>query len=335
MEHLPLPCKLDGGVNYNLLLLLQCLTVCSVDLFVLISGYFSSKTDRRVVGKPLDLLIQSVIFVILSYFAKIATTGESFSASHFSELFIPSNYFVILYITLYLISPYINIVLRRLSVSQRKIRCFIIVLLLLFSIFPMINNAVAYLVGRQIIGFSSIGRLGNQWGYNIVNFCLLYCVGAAIRYLELDKTIKKRSAGVMAACCVIVNYLMYKFAIRPEMGHVAWMYDNIFVILLSASLFIYFKQLTFKSAFINTFAKAAFICYLIHNKLLPYLKIESFVNQPFYIMLAHLLLSLIAIYIFAWGIWYVYTLITTPIFKRLNTISIPILTDEEGDDSKG
>lgn len=320
-----------GGINYNLLLLLQCLTVCSVDVFVLISGYFSSKIDKRVVGKPLDLLIQSVLFVVLFYVGKVITSDEPFSYGEFFVRFIPANYFIILYVTLYLISPYINMVLRRLSVSQKKIRCFVVVLLLVFSVFPMITNITEYIVGYQLIGFSPISRLGDQSGYNIVNFCLLYCIGASIRYLELDKTINKRVAGVVAVGCVIIIYLMYIFAIRPEMGHVAWKYHNLFVILLSASLFVLFKQMKFKVGIINTLAKAAFVCFLIHGKFFPYLRVEYFVHQPFYIMLAHLFVSLIGIYIISWVVWYVYTLISTPVFKRLNNVSIPILTDEDNE----
>lgn len=306
--------------------MLQCVTVCSVDLFVLISGYFSSMTQRRTLGKPLDLLVQSVVFVIISYFAKVLTSDTPFSASHFFELFIPANYFVMLFVTLYMVSPYINIALKQLSEkSPENIKRFIVVVLCLFSIGPMLTEFMEHIVGHQIIGFNTIGRLGSQSGYNIVNFILLYCTGAAIRYMKLDTKISKKTACLISIGCVIAIYLMYQLCICPSLGHIAWHYDNLFVILLAGSLFILFKQFTFKSRTINSLAKAAFVCFLIHSKILPYLQINNFVNRSAYILLLHIVASLIAIYAFSWVVWRVYTWVTKWVFKRLDNVEIPLI----------
>ena len=321
-----------GGVNYNLLLFLQCLTVCSVDLFVLISGYYSSLSQRRTVGKPLDLLVQSVFFVIIAYIAKILTSDAEFSINHFVELFIPSNYFVILFITLYLVSPYINVALEKLNNrSPENIKRFMIVMLLLFSIFPMFTELIEHIVGRQITGFNSIGRLGSQSGYNIVNFVLLYCAGAAIRYLKLDIKISKRIALFASIGCVVAIYLMYQLCINPSMGHIAWHYDNLFVILLSVFLFIIFKQFQLKNRIINTLAKAAFVCFLIHGKILPYLRIGEFVDKSAYILLLHIVISLICIYVFSWLVWRVYSWATGRVVNYLDKVEIPLIFKDQTD----
>ena len=301
----------------------QCVTVCSVDLFVLISGYFSSTNDRRCVGKPSDLLFQSVAFVVLFHLAKVFSTGESISWGNLFEAFIPCNYFVNLYVVLYIVSPYINVVLRKVAETRKAMTIFMLVMILLFSVAPMLCNIIESIVSHQITGFSTIGRLGNQSGYNIVNFILLYCVGASLRLMKVDNHIKKRQAFSAAAICVVVISTMYKCAIRPELWHVAWKYDNLFVILLAASLFVLFKQFRFKSDIVNSLAKAAFVCFLIHSKILSFLRIEEFVQKPAWVMMLHLLVSLVVIYLVSWVVWRIYSYVMAPLFKRLDKVEIP------------
>lgn len=55
---------------------------------------------------------------------------------------VPSNWFVILYSTLYIISPYINILLEQLSGKQKK--KMVIVLFAIFSVWPTIVDLSGY-----------------------------------------------------------------------------------------------------------------------------------------------------------------------------------------------
>ena len=51
-----------GGGNYLILSLIRSFTISSVDIFVLITGYFLCTTNKRSIGKPLGLLLQVVFY---------------------------------------------------------------------------------------------------------------------------------------------------------------------------------------------------------------------------------------------------------------------------------
>ena len=65
------------------------------------------------------MLVQVVIFRCAFYFIEVLL-GTPFSRITFIGKLLPSNYYVILYLVLYVISPYINIVFDSLEKQQRK-----------------------------------------------------------------------------------------------------------------------------------------------------------------------------------------------------------------------
>ena len=109
----------EGTLNEALLLGLQGLCICVVDLFVLISGYFSCVSNKRSLVKIVGLLVQYSFFQMIRYIIEAIIDG-SFSWYAMLRAGIPVNNFVILYVSLYIISPYINLILRSLSETQVK-----------------------------------------------------------------------------------------------------------------------------------------------------------------------------------------------------------------------
>lgn len=67
------------------------------------------------------------------------------------------------------------------TVENQVIKKFVWVLLLIFSVYPTIVDIAQEIVGDEYIGLSTIGAYGSQWGYTIVNFTLMYIIGAYIR----------------------------------------------------------------------------------------------------------------------------------------------------------
>lgn len=55
------------------------------------------------------------------------------------------------------------------------------VVFLLFSVYAIGVDLLNEIVGQEIVGLSSIGAWGSQSGFTIVNFSLLYCLGAYLR----------------------------------------------------------------------------------------------------------------------------------------------------------
>ena len=50
-----------GSLNQGILFLIECCAVCAVDLFVLVSGYFLSKTEKRDPWKAVELVVQVIL----------------------------------------------------------------------------------------------------------------------------------------------------------------------------------------------------------------------------------------------------------------------------------
>ena len=109
-----------GMGNYLILSLIRSFTISSVDIFVLITGYFLCTTNKRSVAKPIVLLMQVVFYALVIYVVLILCGVESFSLKHLVGKLIPANWFITLYIVLFLISPYINVVINKFTEKYNK-----------------------------------------------------------------------------------------------------------------------------------------------------------------------------------------------------------------------
>ena len=118
----------NNSLNYYILMVLESLCICAVDLFMLISGYFSYMGKKTTLYKPIALIAQVIIFSfcwnLLTGLIKETLTIKSILSS-----LVPANYFVILYITVYLLSPYLNLLYERIT------KKFIVLLFILFSLY--------------------------------------------------------------------------------------------------------------------------------------------------------------------------------------------------------
>lgn len=117
--------------------------------------------QKRTLAKPFELLVQVVLFNELLYFASTILHHESISIKHIIGRLIPANWFVILYITLYLISPFLNIVVQK-AESVNALKKLIITLVLLFSVYPTLADMLGEVSHKEYMGLSSIGMYGSQ-----------------------------------------------------------------------------------------------------------------------------------------------------------------------------
>ena len=143
----------------------------------------------------------------------------------------------------------------------------------LFSVWPTVIDLLGEIQGKEMIGISTIGRLGAQKGFNIVNFILLYFVGAFLNHYSLSDKYKKMKKGkYLLAGCMFFMVIIFLWALAVQglerSGlRSAWVYHNPFVILLAVVLFLLFKDMCFESRVINELAKAAFTCFIFHKSI--------------------------------------------------------------------
>ena len=111
---------------------IQLLIVVHVDLFVLLTGYFQSKSNFKM-SKMLKIIAQClfytiVIMLVLSLTGVITLSKVEIVKNIFVN-FIGDYWFINIYLLLYAISPFLNIIIDNMNQSKYKkllICCFVI-----------------------------------------------------------------------------------------------------------------------------------------------------------------------------------------------------------------
>lgn len=315
----------EGSVNFYILYALEGLFICAVDLFVLISGYFLSGTGRRRSVKAVELIVQVMVIGVVKYLATCVVNGNPVSVKSLGGALLPNNYLVTLYITLYLLSPYINLALGRLTDKQYGILTGLCVLL--FSVWPTLLDTISAVTGYVFSGLYTTNSGGSQYGYSLLNFMLLYLIGGFLRRVGAGGcTLKKCPAGILLLVCS--GLLTLWQTVHPQ---IARAYCNPLVIAEAVLLFLLFQRIHFFSGIVNLLARGAFTCFLLHDVFLWYIGIEKVVVQSPWVMLGHLFLTVPLIYLVSWLVWRIFDWITGSVFrwagKKLHRLDAIISVD--------
>lgn len=302
-----------------ILFFLESLAIVGVNEFILISGYFLSMRQERSFWQPIKLIIQ-VILINLIFTIVSQLINNSFSIKPLLGCFIPNNYFVILYCILYIVSPYINLIIMKLS--NIGLKRLVLILVLLFGLYPAFVDLLGEIIGQEIIGLSSIGMYGSQYGYQIVNFSMMYVIGSAIRRGIFDKL--ENRLIIVCLCISIITMILWNTTARlanfRRLG--AWDYNNPLVIINAALTFLLFNRIEIKSSFasknINQLAKGVFTVFLVHGYFLRFLQIERFVRGNILLLLLHIFISPVILYLIGYIIFVVYDKASSLVFKPIS-----------------
>ncbi len=298
------------GLNSGVLRFLEALTAVSVNIFLLISGYFSCKRRSVSTGKALRLVAQVIVFQLaLSLVSGVV--GHSLRLRSLLAALLPTNYYVTLYLAIYLLSPYIHKLLG--SLSERGLRRLVLLLFGMFSLYQCAVDVLESLAGTELTGMSPVSLHGGQYGYTVVNFLLLYCIGAYLRLSELGKKLSFHRCLLGFLLCASLVWLWS--LVSPDL---AWAYCNPILILEAVFLFLASLKLSFRSRFVNTLAKSSYTCYLLNIPLVQRVGAAAAAAKPLPFLLAHLLGSVAGIYLLCWGVDAVYTAITRKAFAALD-----------------
>lgn len=254
-----------------------------------------------------ELIIQVILFNYFIYGMKCIFGYDQFSIRTFVTRIIPVNYYVILYCTTYLVSPYINIVLNALPIN--KLRSFVVGLAILFSGVPTIIDCLVEITGNNFYGLSPIGLYGSQYGYTIVNFILMYILGAALRKCMFFSRIKTRYCcyGILFSSITLVGWAYLNDIIGFGVERSAWEYCNPIVILESLLILTLFLRLKLGSInLINILSKATFTVYLLHSAFFKIFNFEAIFSGNFIVMIIKVTGIAMLIYGCCWVIDYLY-----------------------------
>lgn len=312
--------------NYQFFLLFRTISSPAVDLFILISGYFMVTNDNRDLGKPISLLLQVIYrnYIVFALLLLLGLADFSFKGLLFYS--IPMSYYPVLFVVLYFISPYLNLLLRHIvaTYSPKALKVFLLISFILFSIYPTLTDFMAEVFNYEWFGLNSVSAYGDQKGFTIINFMLLYIVGGAIRLTNFEMTSSKLVKLILL--CIALIYIWTQvcdlFTIKGMRS--SWVYCNPLVILYSLLLFLYFKNLKVQSNFINSTAQLVYMCFLIHSGIIANFNIglQNIVSDNIMLIVLHYILFTIIMFAISKVLLYIYNQFYKLVPQRIRDFKI-------------
>lgn len=252
--------------------IIQYAIIIHVNSFVLLSGYFQSKSNFRL-SKFLSLLFQVIFYVLLiSILADKFNLIDNYGVKNFVNDILPStvdNYwFIKMYIVVYLLSDIINKFID--SLDRKTYKNILIVLFLIFSISTFLTG----------------GKFFENNGYNFYHFIFIYMIGGYLRRYPIKETYHLKNMTINGYRCflvfgfffaIFVNYSFTQLAYRisnydsvfnmisNDLLYSHFMYSNPFVIIQTICYFLLFETLNIKSKIINLLSSCTFGTYLFHD----------------------------------------------------------------------
>lgn len=308
-----------GSLNYYFVYFMESLAIIGTNGFVLLTGYFSWKKTSVSLRKPVGLLMYVVAYNVLFFIIDLLIMREPFSLMKLVSCFIPRNWYVTLYIALMLVSPFINIVIKKLD--KETYLKMLGVLFVLCSVWPTVLDVVNAKLGLDFSGMNTVALGGASSGYSLINFILIYLIGAAIARFNLIS--HKMSWDILAY--VILSVMIFVQQLFLGAG---WSYANPLVILSCIAFFNIFRKLQVKSNLINVLSSASLGVFLIHtqfvvsNKIWRMCYIEEACQGTLPILFINMLLCCLGTYLICSMIDIACRKLTRPISSYLDKIAI-------------
>ena len=279
------------GLTYIETRLLKSFTIVAVNVFILISGYFSISFKLPRILKLGQLTwFYSVTLLILT----ISYGWHSinyYDFTFFVPIFSKKYWFITIYIILYILSPCLNKL--ALSISKNNFKSVLIIGFFIIYVWHTLSF---------ILNFS---RPIDDAGYGIPNFIYLYLLGRYIKLHGNVYTIKQNFLFLFFIIGISLFIFQLTYSIILGFSFTAlFSYNTIFVFLESVALFIFFTKLNIGyNSFINKWAKYCLAVYVIHehpifkNLIYDFLQITHI--SPIWFIPYSLLVSIIMYFTFA------------------------------------
>ena len=274
------------SLSFNKIILqLGFLGNLGVNIFFLISSYFMY--DKEIdIRRIIKLLFQIFSYSIIIYLIFVLIGQEPFNIVNFIKSFFPvlfKNYwFASVYVIIYILSPYINILIRNLDEKQHRniIIIFIFIWSILFT-FLKIDLYSNYFTDILILYFIAtyIKKYNSKISNNIV------------------KLLTFLSTLGLISLTIILNF------IPPLESYIPHIYsrNSLFIIMISTGMFISFLNKNWYSNIINIISSCVFGVYLLHDNYLIRKVLWNFVDNSKYItspyLIIHMLIVTIIIFI--------------------------------------
>lgn len=237
-------------ISSSVRVLLEMMSIGAVNIFVLISGWFTIKPSVKGFS---TFIFQWLFFSIGAYVVSVFWGFSEISIKEFAKCFAltgtPGYWFILSYICLYFFAPVLNAFIN--NSSKREL------LIVILSFFTF----------QTVYAFISGGADFLMKGYSALSFMGLYLLSAYVkRYCDLTRIPRRLYLYSYLTLSLILSF-MYIVGILNDIGSLTsrlLCYSNPLVIMSSLSLLLYFTQISFKSNFVNSVSRSSFAVYLLH-----------------------------------------------------------------------
>lgn len=241
-----------------LMFMTEAFSICAVDLFVLLSGWYGIRFKAKRLG---ELVFQVLFFGLFAIGVCCFFAPEELQHDVLSRLFIVGvndYWFVKAYVALYLLSPVLN---------------------------AYVEKATARQFGWLLVGFFAFQFTfgwafeSTRWlvaGYSLPSFIGLYLLARYMRLHPVKMWKLNRWWDLTIYLSIVVFLTIAMFVIKQNAGRGGALYFYIcpFVILGAVHLLLFFSKFSFQSRAINWLAISAFGAYLTQS--------SSFIGGRFY-----------------------------------------------------
>lgn len=303
-----------GSYNMLILDLFQCFSICAVNVFILISGYFLVSNNSRSLFKPVKLFFEVTLITVVNYVVLVIKKQAALSFLQYLFSISSLYWFIGIYIALYLISPFINVIIN--NISRKSMKVLVILLVVLFSVQPTMIDLTNAITHANFNYFSVVGYYGSQAGFTIVNFVIMYTIGGVLRSCK-DAVIAVPKSRYMLGyiiCSIVVDFV-------NQFTSIAIAYSTPVIIMQAVMIFCFFMCVDIGSSkIINALSAGTFTAYCIHIYFFPLFNIPKYATSAAWINVIHLLITVSLIYIACTVVHYIYSLITDPVFNKLRPL---------------
>lgn len=289
--------------------IIQSITCIGVDVFILISGFYSIKPKLKSVVNLFTIL---AFFYIGTYLLDVVVSDVTFTWRTLIVnlcAFSRENWFIQCYLFLILLSPILNAFVE--NYSQKPLLIYILIFLACAFYFGNIHDSTYFYFNG---------------GYSITTFILIYLVGRYLRLYGMNNfnTLSKYKAFVLYILSVAA-IVFVRFISKNE---AQWLNYNSPLIILSALLFfVLFTKISFKSKFVNMLGASCLSVYILHtcspiiNWFAEY-DVYIFTQFPFPLYLLMMLGGCIVIFILAIVLDKIRYLIVSPILRVIDKLKL-------------
>lgn len=232
----------------------RSLSIIAVSIYVLLSGYFLSKSKSKFqFSKLVKLFLETSFFSLIIYFALIVTNYSRFNLADFKistfSIIFNEYWFITVYFVLYILYPFLNKML--LNITKREHAYLLIMLFFIINVWD-------FLLPLRDLGISN--------GYSLLYFIFLYIFAAYISYYGfLVKELNKYIYLIIYFLLAILNASLVYYDVK--FLNAGWYsYNSPIILLMAYSLFMFFKQLNINLRIINFTSYYVLGVYLIHEQ---------------------------------------------------------------------